>query len=456
MSMQQSYDPLNNKLLTFHDHVPKFISGEDTPSAYLERCLKNISKNEPKIKAFVTMNIEGARAAAKSSTNRYAENKVLSSIDGMPFGIKDVFETKDMATECGSPIFKDNKTGRDAALVSALRKAGAIILGKTVTTEFAFYKAGPTRNPYDLERTPGGSSSGSGAAVGAGFLPISIGTQVVGSLIRPSSYNANFGFKPSFGAINREGAYSNLSQSVLGTQAGSLTDAWIGARVAAEFAGGDLGYAGLKGPITIPKSEKPLCLGRLETAGWDKCSPEVKAKFNQIVTTIASKNVKILDRDMNPKLDSYENLMLGAFDTTMDICGYEFLWPLKDYEALGNDLISSDITSRLRDWEKINRDVYETQLKVRDTMRASHHEFFGEVDAFITLSAPDCAPEGLTSTGDPSFAVNSSILGVPAINLPLLEVNGMPLGVQIIGYSQNDAKLFSIAHWLTDLFQLNQ
>jgi Asp-tRNA(Asn)/Glu-tRNA(Gln) amidotransferase A subunit family amidase len=159
---------------------------------------------------------------------------------------------------------------------------------------------------------------------------------------------------------------------------------------------------------------------------------------------------------MNSKLDSYENLMLSAFDTTMDICGYEFLWPLKDYEALGNDLISSDITSRLRDWEKINRDVYETQLKVRDTMRASHHEFFGEVDAFITLSAPDCAPEGLTSTGDPSFAVNSSILGVPAINLPLLEVNGMPLGVQIIGYSQNDAKLFSIAHWLTDLFQLNQ
>ncbi|MDA0362397.1 MAG: amidase family protein, partial [Proteobacteria bacterium] len=166
MSNTFTYNPKTNRLLTFHDCVPSFIKGNDTPSAYLERCLEVISRREPEINAFVNMNIKGAREAASASTRRYQDRKPLSKIDGMPVGIKDLFQTKDMPTECGSPIFKNNATKRDSALASALRRAGAIILAKTVTTEFAFYKPGPTKNPYDTSRTPGGSSSGSGAAVG--------------------------------------------------------------------------------------------------------------------------------------------------------------------------------------------------------------------------------------------------------------------------------------------------
>lgn len=454
MSNSSVYNPKTNKLLTFQNHISDFINGNDTPSAYLERCLSLISEREPEINAFVNMNIEGAKKAALESTKRYKNGKVLSKIDGMPIGIKDLFETKDMPTECGSPIFKGNVTNRDSALASALRRAGAIILAKTVTTEFAFYKPGPTKNPYDTTRTPGGSSSGSGAAVGAGFLPVTIGTQVVGSLIRPSSYNANFGFKPSYGAINREGAYSNLSQSALGTHAGSLTDAWISARAIAEFSGGDPGFPGLKGPTGLPECEKPLSLARLDTGGWEKCSTEVKDKFNKLISVITASNVIVKDRTKNETLEDFEILMLNAFDATMDICGYEFLWPLKDYEDLGKNSISEDITSWLRKWEKIDRNLYAERLSTREQMRSFHQNFNGEIDAFITLSAPDCAPKGFSSTGDPSFAVYSSILGAPAINLPLLEVNGMPLGVQLIGYPQKDADLFSTAHWLLKLLDI--
>ena len=236
------YNPKTTRLRSFHDQVPAFRDGTDTPRAYLERCLEEIDNREADVKAFVTLNVEGARAAADASTKRYTKGASLSEIDGQPMGVKDLFESEDMPTQCGSPIFAGNETGRDSALIAGLRQAGAVILGKTVTTEFAFYSPGPTRNPFDLTCTPGGSSSGSGAAVGAGFVPVAIGSQVVGSLIRPSSFNANYGFKPSFGAINREGAYFNLRQTALGTQAASLTDAWTTARVATRFAGGDPGH----------------------------------------------------------------------------------------------------------------------------------------------------------------------------------------------------------------------
>ena len=160
------------------------------------------------------------------------------------------------------------------------------------------------------------------------------------------------------------------------------------------------------------------------------------------------------DRTKNETLEDFEILMLNAFDATMDICGYEFLWPLKDYEDLGKNSISEDITSWLRKWEKIDRNLYAERLSTREQMRSFHQSFNSEIDAFITLSAPDCAPKGFSSTGDPSFAVYSSILGAPAINLPLLEVNGMPLGVQLIGYPQKDADLFSTAHWLLKLLSI--
>src|SRR5690348_4086684 len=185
----------------------KFASGDDNPREFLERCLKALDTWEPQIGAFVTLNLPAARAAADASTARWRAGKPLSAIDGMPVGIKDIIETHDMPTQMGSPLFKGWRGERDAAAVYALREAGAIIVGKTVTTEFASTHPRGTCNPHDPRRTPGGSSSGSAAAVATGMVPAALGTQVVGSILRPSSFCGCVGFKPTVGAINHGGSH---------------------------------------------------------------------------------------------------------------------------------------------------------------------------------------------------------------------------------------------------------
>src|SRR5215467_1712790 len=234
-----------------------FASGRGNPRDFLERCLADLETWEPKIGAFVTLNLAVARAAADAATARWRAGKPLSQIDGMPIGIKDIIETIDMPTEQGSPLFVGWRTERDAAAVAALREAGAVVLGKTVTTEFAATFPRGTRNPWDLARTPGGSSSGSAAAVAAGLVPAALGTQVIGSTIRPASYCGCFGFKPSVGAINRGGSHDYLSQSCMGVLAATMEDAWQVTSEIAARAGGDPGYPGLVGPLRVPPAAKP-------------------------------------------------------------------------------------------------------------------------------------------------------------------------------------------------------
>ncbi len=184
-----------------------FRDGTDTPRAFLERCIATIEALDPQVGAFVATNLPAARAAADAATARWKSRTTLSPIDGMPVGIKDIMETADMVTEQGSPLFAGWRGGRDAAAVAALREAGAVIIGKTVTTEFAATHPRGTRNPWDLERTPGGSSSGSAAAVASGMVPAALGTQVIGSIVRPSSFCGCIGYKPSVGGINRGGSF---------------------------------------------------------------------------------------------------------------------------------------------------------------------------------------------------------------------------------------------------------
>src|SRR3954468_6193882 len=203
MEMNGNYDAGAIRLRSFHDAVPAFRAGTGSPREYLEQCLATIEAREPVVQAWVTMNVEDARKAADASAQRYRSGAPLSNIDGMPIGIKDLIQTRDMPTEMGSPIFKGARTGNDSAVVRALREAGAIVLGKTVTTEFGMSHPGPTTNPFDPRRTPGGSSSGSAAVIGAAMVPVAIGTQVGGSVIRPASFCANHAIKPTFGALNR-------------------------------------------------------------------------------------------------------------------------------------------------------------------------------------------------------------------------------------------------------------
>ena len=229
----------------FFPATAAFVTGTDTPREFLERCIAELDAWEAKIGAFVTVNLAAAREAADRSAERWRAGKPLSPIDGMPIGVKDIMETIDMRTEYGSPLFVGFRSERDSASVAALREAGAVILGKTVTTEFGLTEPLGTRNPWDLTRTPGGSSSGSPAAVAVGAISVGLGTQVLGSILRPASFCGCFGFKPTSGAINRGGSYDTLSQSTHGPLAASLQDAWQVALEISHRAGGDPGFPGL-------------------------------------------------------------------------------------------------------------------------------------------------------------------------------------------------------------------
>src|ERR1700733_2057875 len=243
-----------------------FSSGKETPREFLEQSLALLEQWEPRIGAFVCTNLPAARAAADKSTARWRAGKPLSAIDGMPVGIKDIIETVDMPTEMGSPLFAGWRSEKDAACVRALRDAGAVIIGKTVTTEFAASEPRGTRNPWNTAHTPGGSSSGSAAAVAAGIVSAAPGPQGVGATIRPGSFCGCGGFKPSVNALNREGSHDYQSQSCTGILGAALEDVWQVAHEIVSQVGGDAGPPGLQGPDRAPPAKKPQAIAMLETA----------------------------------------------------------------------------------------------------------------------------------------------------------------------------------------------
>ena len=326
------YDPRTVALRTFHDAIPAFQEGEDTPRDYLERCLETMGEREPEVKAFVVTNIDGARQAADESTARYKANRPLSLVDGMPVCIKDLYETADMPTQMNSPVYEGWESNRDAAHVYALRKGGAAIVGKTVTTEFGQATPGPTRNPFDTTRTPGGSSSGTAAAVGAAMVPAGTGSQVRGSIQRPAGYCGNYALKPTFGALNRGGGHSmSPSQSVLGTHAGSLEDCWRTAFHISFTIGGDAGHPGLYGEPTLGDAVKPKRLARLETRGWAETEDETKEIFERFVADVQATGVEVVSRHDDAQVDALETALDTIPDFMFDIFAYEMRWPTWGY-----------------------------------------------------------------------------------------------------------------------------
>src|SRR5229473_3689422 len=304
----------------------RFASGADTPRDFLERCLADIAALEPKIGAFVNLNLEGARAAADQSTARWRAGAPRSRIDGMPIGIKDIIETADMPTEQGSPLFVGWRSERDAASVAALREAGAVIVGKTVTTEFAATEPRGTRNPWDTARTPGGSSSGSAAAVAVGAISAGLGTQVLGSILRPASFCGCFGFKPTVGAINRGGSYDGLSQSVHGPLAASLPEAWQVAYEIAQRAGGDPGFPGLYGPATPPAPTQPRKLAVLETDGWTVATAAARRALEGAVAKLGAAGIEIASRHDHGQVAAVEAAIRGARELSIAINTWEWRW----------------------------------------------------------------------------------------------------------------------------------
>jgi Asp-tRNA(Asn)/Glu-tRNA(Gln) amidotransferase A subunit family amidase len=440
--------------MPFFSAVPGFAAGAGTPRDLLERCLARFEEFEPKVGAFVVHDIPAARAAADRSAARWRSGRQLSPIDGMPLGIKDIIETVDMSTGQGSPLWEGTRTGRDAASVAALREAGAIILGKTVTTEFASSEPlGHTRNPWDPARTPGGSSSGSAAAVGCGMVPAALGTQVVGSIIRPASFCGCVGYKPSVGGLNRGGSYDYFSQSCTGLLAASLEDAWLVATAIASRVGGDAGYVGVQGPAEPPPATKPRRLALLETVGWEVAAPEAKAALESAVTRLAGVGVVIVRRRDDPAIAAIETAIADAEALTRRINAWDGRWPLNTYREIDAGKLSGAALDRLKLAETLTQADYAAAFARRRENRAQFAALAQSYDGIVTLPATGPAPIGLGYTGNPVFAVPFSMLGVPTVSLPVFSVEGLPLGLQVVGFEGGDARLFSSAAWVRDLLR---
>ena len=444
---------IDPKVRPFHTETTAFANGNDTPRNYLERCIEIIDAHEGDIGAFVATNLDNARSAADESTARWKNGTMLSPIDGMPIGVKDVMETADMVTEQGSPLFAGWKMGRDCAAVAALREAGAVVVGKTVTTEFAATQPRGTRNPYDTNRTPGGSSSGSAAAVGSGMLAGGTASQVIGSTIRPASYCGAFGFKPSVGGINRGGSFDGFSQSCTGVIGATLTDTWTMAREMSSRAGGDAGYVGLKGPMTLPKSKKPNTVAMLQTAGWETATESAKQQLQSARNTLEEAGINVIDRSSNEAVETAEQAIAESNSLSRGINAWEGRWPLNTYARdMDADKLSESSRERLEQANAMSQDEFQDLLKRRDEIRLIFGKLVDHCEACFTLSAPDAAPEGLGWTGDPNFTVCTSLLGVPAVSMPLLETLELPLGLQMIGFQNKDAGMFAAARAVLPLF----
>lgn len=462
-SLQSSaYTPGEFRALTFHDAARRFAAGDDTPSAYLERCLEMIAAREPLVQAWVVLNEGVAREAAAASTARWRSGRPLSPIDGMPIGIKDLLETRDMPTRMGCEAHHGNFPKRDNAAVWALRQAGAVVLGKTVTAELGGTQPGPTTNPFDPSRTPGGSSSGSAAAVAARMVPAAIGTQVGGSIIRPASYCGNVALKPTQGAINR-GERQATSMSTHGVHAGCIEDMW---RVAIEIArrvGGDPGRLGLFGPDAPPVAQRPISVAVMETAGWAALDENARGAFESVLRELRSQGVTVLRRGDHAWIEAFERAIEGAPAMANEITGWENRWSIRNLVDQNPDGVSARTKATLAAAERLTPDDYRARLMQREDARRRHDALALLVDAVIAPASPGPAPiwDGDVAgqplaprpTGDSVFNTPSSVLGTPVVTAPLTAVHGLPMGIQVMGQPHGDARVAGFARWMLETLE---
>lgn len=440
----------NTRTLSFHAARKAFVEGSQTPRDFLEKCLAAIEAAEKDLKAFVVLDIEAARRSADAATERYRSGRPLSVLDGCPIGIKDIIETENMPTGFGSPAFTNNHTGRDAAAVQALRQGGAVIVGKTVTTEFAIGFSGATTNPHDFRRTPGGSSSGSAAAVGAGLLPVALGSQTQGSILRPASFCGVFGFKATFGAIPMGGVHPvSFSHDHLGVLAGSLEDTWATLSYLSN-AIGNPGFRPLQGAsYELPDAAKPKRLIRLYTRAWEEELDDASRRaMDDQVAELRAAGIEIVDRHDEPSIDALENLIEAGVKTSLDMVAYEMRWPYTDYIRKHGNIIGQRIRDLVETAKSITPAQYDDLLTQRETVRAAVRKAAANADGFLSLAASGPAPIGLEYSGSRTFLVPWSYLGFPAMSLPLMSVDGMPLGLQIMHVDHMDGRLCAHANWI--------
>jgi Asp-tRNA(Asn)/Glu-tRNA(Gln) amidotransferase A subunit family amidase len=433
-------------LIEVADHVRE---GRATATELVRDCLARIEEREPDVQAFACLDRGHALAQAEALDLQRAQGRALGPLHGVPVGIKDIFDTSDYPTELGSPLWAGRTPRRDAAAVTRLRAAGAVILGKTVTTEYAYRQPGKTRNPHDRERTPGGSSSGSAAAVGAHMVPGAIGSQTNGSVIRPAAFCGVVGFKPTHGLIARTGALS-LSRTLdhVGVFARTVEDAALLAEVLVGFDAGDPDTRPLARPpfAAAAAGEPPLPprLAFVRAPAWPHADEVTRAAFAELVAFLG-------DAASEVELGESYGRAAGMHRTIMEV---EMAHNLhRDYEA-GRERLSGPLRQLIERGRAHRAIDYTGAVAGIGRLNDGLDEVFDEYDAILTPAAPGEAPRGLESTGDPVFCTLWTCLGLPAITLPLLRSEaGLPLGVQLVGRRDNDARLLRTARWLVTLVE---
>jgi Asp-tRNA(Asn)/Glu-tRNA(Gln) amidotransferase A subunit family amidase len=412
---------------------------------FVEACLARIAEVDGQIQAWAFLDPDYALQQGRSADQRRLSGAPVGPLHGVPVAIKDIFDTADMPTEYGSVLYAGRTPSRDAAVVSLLRAAGAVIMGKTVTTEFAYFAPGKTRNPHNPEHTPGGSSSGSAAAVAASMVPLAIGSQTNGSTIRPAAYCGVIGFKPTHGLISRQRALM-LSRTLdhVGLFARSLDDI---ALLAQQLVGYDEHDPDTKPRARIPfveiaAAEPPLApmFAFIKTPHWERADDDTKEGFAELIEPLGGQAEEV---ELFPSATE-------AWQWHQTIMGAEMAHNLEREWVSGRDRLSEQLRSQIERGREVRAADYLGALSRIAPVSESFGELFEQrYDAIITPAAPGAAPKGITSTGDPSFCTLWTLCGMPAISLPLLQAaNGLPIGVQLVGPRHGDARLLRTARWL--------
>jgi Asp-tRNA(Asn)/Glu-tRNA(Gln) amidotransferase A subunit family amidase len=413
-------------MLSALDLARAIEAGTMAPGAIVDLCAEAIARHETEIGAFAALDIAGARRAAA------APGLGLAPLHGLPVGVKDTFDTADLPTAYGSPIYAGHRPKTDAALVALVRRAGGLVLGKTVTTELATLQPAATRNPRNPAHTPGGSSSGSAAAVAAGMVPIALGSQTGGSVIRPAAFCGIAGFKPSFRLLPTVGMKCfSWSLDTAGVFAAGVADA---AFAAAAISGRDLRID--------QRAPAAPSLALVRTHLWPQASADMQAGLERAARAAQAAGARIKELLLPPIFEA----AMRAHVTIQDHEAYRALAYEFDHHR---ERLGPILRQQLAQAAAIDFDSYDEARRTARRARQMFADLMADTDAMLTPSAPGAAPHGLGSTGDPMFNRLWTMLGPPCINVPgLTDSHGLPLGVQIVGRFARDRTALEAAWFL--------
>jgi Asp-tRNA(Asn)/Glu-tRNA(Gln) amidotransferase A subunit family amidase len=423
----------------------KIRNGRITSEELISACLEKINQIEDTVGAWAHLDPEFALNQARAADKMIREGRPLGQLHGVPVGIKDIIDTEGLPTENGTVLHAGRRPRYDATVVSNLRINGAVIIGKTVTTELAVYFPGKTRNPHNLKHTPGGSSSGSAAAVAAGMVPLAVGTQTNGSMIRPASFCGVFGYKPTFGLISR---HHVLQQSRPLDQVGvfgrSIKDC---AMLAESVTGYDVNDPDMKLQakpelIKIQTEEPPLPpkLAFVKTPVWSQADAFTRSAFEELVVELGDTAAEVALPQMFDQAHEQHRIIMEA-DIARSFAG--------EYRE-GADRLSDTLKEIIERGQKVLAVDYNNAIAGKETLSGGFDDIFKCNEAIITPATIGVAPAGVESTGSPVFCTIWTLCGMPAITLPLMQgENGMPLGIQLVGPRGDDARLLRTARWLS-------